>query len=162
MTSLYLSRLAPNSRHRGVQRDLADCYAMHQRILSGFPNGALHEHAREQFGVLFRVDQGRDGPVMLVQSRALPDWTRLPTTYLAEPAMLKQIDSTYDALETGMMQCSACALTLSSISARNLRRASAGEASAWSCQRRISLSGRVARAMRQVFGSSLCRRFRVE
>ena len=103
MTSLYLSRLAPNSRHRGVQRDLADCYAMHQRILSGFPNGALHEHAREQFGVLFRVDQGRDGPVMLVQSRALPDWTRLPTTYLAEPAMLKQIDSTYDALETGMM-----------------------------------------------------------
>jgi hypothetical protein len=46
MTMLYLSRLTLNPRQSVVQRDLADCYAMHQRILSGFPNGASEEHAR--------------------------------------------------------------------------------------------------------------------
>lgn len=102
MTTLYLSRLALSLRHRRVQHDIVDCYAMHQRILSGFPDVSAGEHTREQFGVLYRVEQGREGPLVLVQSRVMPDWGRLSDGYLAQPALVKQIDQSYATVQEGM------------------------------------------------------------
>lgn len=107
-TPLFLSRLVLNPMQRQVQHDLADCYAMHQRILSAFPDGIAekpqgHGHAREQFGVLYRVEVRRDGsPVALVQSRAAPDWSHLPSGYLSQPPAMKQIDGAYAAVRAGM------------------------------------------------------------
>jgi CRISPR system Cascade subunit CasE len=101
---MFLSKLILNTRDRAARRDLADCHDLHRTIMSAFPqsNGAA---AREEFSVLFRVDTGRDGKVvMLVQSRSEPDWSRLPDGYLLEaddnPAC-KPVLSHYARLETG-------------------------------------------------------------
>lgn len=104
MTILYLSRLALNPTQHQVQHDLADCYALHQRLLSAFPDGLAAGHARERFGMLYRVEQRRDGSlVAFVQAQALPDWSRLPARYLAQPPATKRIDSAYQALRAGMI-----------------------------------------------------------
>ncbi len=79
---MFLSKLILNIRDRAARRDLADCHNMHRTIMSAFPqaNGAA---ARDEFGVLFRVEIGRDGKVvLLVQSQIEPDWSRLPKDYL--------------------------------------------------------------------------------
>lgn len=109
-TPLFLSRLVLDPMQRQVQRDLADCYAMHQRILSAFPDEIADEyhghqrHARELLGVLYRVEQHRDGSLIaLVQSRAVPDWSRLPSGYLlVQPAAVKRLDGAYAAVQAGM------------------------------------------------------------
>ena len=103
MTMLYLSRLTLNPRMRRVQRDLADCYAMHQRVLSAFPDSSQGAHARERFGVLYRVDE-RSGELMaLVQSREAPNWSRLPNDYLTQAPLVKQIAPLYEALHEEML-----------------------------------------------------------
>lgn len=101
---MFLSKLILNVRDRAARRDLADCHNMHRTIMSAFPqaDGAA---VREEFGVLFRVDTGRDGKVvLLVQSRLEPDWLRLPDGYLLEadgnPAC-KPVLNHYAGLATG-------------------------------------------------------------
>lgn len=106
-TPLFLSRLVLDPTQRQVQRDLADCYAMHQRVLSAFPDAIAIGDARELLGVLYRVELRRDGaPLVLVQSRVAPDWSRLPSGYLllllAEPPAVKRIDAAYAAIQAGM------------------------------------------------------------
>lgn len=107
MTELYLSRLVLHAQSRRVQRDLADCYAMHQRILSAFPDasdGATVSKvttAREQFGVLYRIDATPHGLLVLVQSGVNPDWSRLPEGYLSAPAETKPVGAQYETLGTG-------------------------------------------------------------
>jgi CRISPR system Cascade subunit CasE len=73
---MYLSRLALNPRHRQVQRDLADCHALHRRVLAAFPATNPGADARAYFGVLYRLDiDPRSGiPILLVQSRIEPNW----------------------------------------------------------------------------------------
>jgi CRISPR system Cascade subunit CasE len=81
---MFLSKLILNPFTTSVRRDLADCHDLHRTIMSAFPqaDGAA---ARDEFGVLFRVETGRDGKVvLLVQSRVEPDWLRLPGGYLLE------------------------------------------------------------------------------
>jgi CRISPR system Cascade subunit CasE len=103
-TSLFLSKLILNQRSCEARRDLADCHDLHRTIMSAFPqaDGAA---ARDEFGVLFRVESRRDGKViLLVQSQVEPDWSRLPVGYLLEtggnPAC-KLVSSHYAGLETG-------------------------------------------------------------
>ena len=105
---MYLSRLILNERNRDARRDLADCQKLHRTIMAAFPQAPAAQEAREHFGVLHRLDAGRDGhPVLLVQSRAAPDWSRLPAGYLldsgGEPAnpACKSIDGGLDALQPG-------------------------------------------------------------
>jgi CRISPR system Cascade subunit CasE len=105
---MYLSRLILNERNRDARRDLADCQKLHRTVMAAFPQAPAGHDAREHFGVLHRLDAGRDGhPVLLVQSRAAPDWSRLPAGYLldsggqpANPAC-KSIDGGLDALQPG-------------------------------------------------------------
>lgn len=101
MSTLYLSRLALNPLRRDVQRDLANCHAMHQRVLTAFPDDPNIHQARERFGVLYRVEpsngDGSASVVVLVQSNAAPDWSRLPQGYAAL-SVVKDISASYSAL----------------------------------------------------------------
>jgi CRISPR system Cascade subunit CasE len=101
---LFLSRLFLNPHNRDVRRDLADCHNLHRTIMNAFPQ-ADGSAARDEFGVLFRVESQRDGKViLLVQSQVEPDWSRLLGGYLLEaggnPAC-KPVSSHYAGLETG-------------------------------------------------------------
>jgi len=103
-TNLFLSKLILNQRSCEARRDLANCHDLHRTIMSAFPqaDGAA---ARDEFGVLFRVESRRDGKViLLVQSQVEPDWSRLPEGYLLEaggnPAC-KPVSSHYAVLGTG-------------------------------------------------------------
>lgn len=73
---MYLSRLILNPRNREVQRDLADCHALHRRVMSLFPQTAPGTDARSHFRVLYRVDIAPHSgvPTVLVQSRVAPVW----------------------------------------------------------------------------------------
>src|SRR5256885_8575788 len=85
---IYLSRLILNPRSREVRRDLGDCHALHCTILKAFPpvNGETEAKAREQFGVLYRldIDQRKGRAVLLAQSLVEPDWSGLPPDYFLE------------------------------------------------------------------------------
>lgn len=98
---LYLSQLILNPRSPQARGDLSDCRAMHQRILSAFPDAPDVSAARERYGALFRVEALEGGARILAQSRERPDWSRLPQSYLRRPAALKRIDDRYDALVVG-------------------------------------------------------------
>lgn len=83
---MYLSKLVLNPRSRMVRRDLADCQSLHQTILSAFPAKSDGGGARQEFGLLHRLEPSRQGvaPVLLVQSLLAPDWKQLPVDYLAQ------------------------------------------------------------------------------
>jgi CRISPR system Cascade subunit CasE len=84
---MILSRLVLNPRSRQVARDLADCQQLHRTVLAAFPQAA-EGSARQQFGVLFRVEYSRGvPPVLLVQSRENPDFSLLPSGYLDQPPL---------------------------------------------------------------------------
>lgn len=87
---MYFSKLNLNPRSRDVRRDLADCQQLHRTLLSAFPK-AESDAARKEFGLLFRVETNlRLGTVnVLVQSKAQPDWTKLPSDRTGEPYNLQ-------------------------------------------------------------------------
>src|SRR5579884_1679374 len=100
---LYLSQLLLNGQNRRARSDLADCNALHERILSAFPDDPAVAAAREHFGVLFREEPRDEGSVgILVQSRVRPDWSRLPEGYLRVPAAEpKRVDELYGRIAVG-------------------------------------------------------------
>lgn len=98
---IYLSRLLLDARSREVQHELVDCHRLHGRVLSAFPQEAGLESARERFGVLYRVETGRQDPQLLVQSRHEPDWSRLPAGYRKATPECKRVDGYYERLAEG-------------------------------------------------------------
>lgn len=108
---IYLSRLVLNPRSHDVQRDLADCQAMHRTVMSAFPPApADGEGGREHFGVLYRLDvppHGQGLPTLLVQSRTCPDWSGLPRSYLlplgdeSDNPACKRVEDRYARLDVG-------------------------------------------------------------
>ncbi len=82
---MYLSKLILNPRVQSARYDLADCQAMHRRLLSAFGETEA-EAVRATFGLLYRVENdARIGiTLIIVQSKERPDWNRLPTQYLRE------------------------------------------------------------------------------
>lgn len=108
---LYLSRLLLDTQARMVQRDLANCHHLHRRILRAFPAKPAEAHARDHFGVLYRLEP-MDADVsllrLLVQSAAQPDWSELPERYVGmapdgqpNPAV-RRIDAEYARIQQGM------------------------------------------------------------
>ena len=82
---MYLSRLILDPRSRDVQRDLADCQRLHQRVMSLFPDVPDREDARARLGVLYRLEADtRRGYTLLVQSLVPPVWAALPEGYLLD------------------------------------------------------------------------------
>lgn len=107
----YLSRLILDMRHRAVRRDLADCHALHRRILGAFPDAPPEAPAREHFRLLYRVEPLAHDPWrlrLLVQSAVAPAWEHLPEHYLGEapdaganPAV-RPVDAEYAHIQPGM------------------------------------------------------------
>ncbi len=102
MEPLFLSRLFLDPRHRMVQRDLADCYVFHQRLVSAFP-GLPSEAARAHAQLLFRVEPHGSEVCIIAQSSILPEWSRLPENYLCRIAEVKTMHTVFDAIHTGML-----------------------------------------------------------
>jgi CRISPR system Cascade subunit CasE len=96
--TVWLARLRLNLRHRDVRRDLRDGVALHRRVMSLLPDG-LGEAARQQAGVLYRLDETREQPLLLVQSRLQPDNGKLPERYADFD--LRVLDPLLDALRPG-------------------------------------------------------------
>ncbi len=101
---LYLSQVLINGRSREARSDLGDCRALHQRILSAFPDAPDVSAAREHYSMLFRTEPLDGGARVLVQSRERPDWSRLPADYLLPPIVEpKRIDQRYATLAAGQV-----------------------------------------------------------
>ena len=81
---MYLSRLLLDPRSRTVRQDTANCYALHQRVMEGFPSVQADGNARARLGILHRLDVEPRGNLwrLLVQSRVEPSWRALPSGYL--------------------------------------------------------------------------------
>jgi len=100
---MFLSKLSLNLKSRAVQRDLADCQAIHRRIMAAFPQALAGANAREHFGVLYRLDFDRSGAFLLIQSRVKPDWSQLPSDYVSGgvPGESKEVAAAYAGLAVG-------------------------------------------------------------
>ncbi len=106
---LFLSRLLLDSGDRAARADLADCAALHRRVMSAFLDIEDRVDARATMGILHRIDtDSRTGQIsLLVQSGVAPDWSRLPNGYLTtgsdgvvNPAS-KRIEGAYAQIELG-------------------------------------------------------------
>ncbi len=102
---MYLYRIHLNPRSKQARRDLADPYQMHATLCRAFfpeeircPPGAL----------LWRLEPetDREGrPRVLIQSHETPDWTRLPSDWLAyaDPGLDLAQRLRLDSLDTGQV-----------------------------------------------------------
>jgi CRISPR system Cascade subunit CasE len=95
-----------NPRTQIVRRDLADCQAMHRRMLSAFEE-VNTSAARAELGVLYRVESdAQTGAIsVLVQSSEEPEWSRLPACYLSDNEQnppCKSISNSYATVQGGM------------------------------------------------------------
>ncbi|MEU8380640.1 type I-E CRISPR-associated protein Cas6/Cse3/CasE [Streptosporangium sp. NPDC048865] len=96
----WLVRILPDLRRRDVNNDLADPDRLHKRMMMLVPD-EMGEQARAQTGVLFRVEDTRNGLQLLVQSTTKPDLSRLPDGY-GEIAM-RELDGLLTRLKPGAL-----------------------------------------------------------
>ncbi len=76
----WLVRITLDPRHPQVRDDLGDAARMHQRMMTLLPEN-LGLGARSLAGLLYRVEENREGVRILAQTRLEPDTSRLPTGY---------------------------------------------------------------------------------
>ncbi len=86
---MFLSKLVLNLRNSKARRDLGCPYDLHRTLMNGYP----YPRDQQRCDLLFRVESTRMGPpVVLVQTQAEPDWSRLPSGYLLQRADFKPLD----------------------------------------------------------------------
>jgi CRISPR system Cascade subunit CasE len=98
---VFLSKLTFNVQSREFRRDLADVHDMHRTVMSAFsqhPNAAAF---RQAHNVLWRLDPTGAGYLQYVQSDTEPDWTKLPTGHLTQPAEVRSLQPVLDAVRAG-------------------------------------------------------------
>jgi CRISPR system Cascade subunit CasE len=78
--SAWLTQITPDYRNHAVYRDLRDAMRVHKLVMSLMPDG-LGEEPRRQAGVLYRIEDARNGARVLVQTAIEPDLTKLPAEY---------------------------------------------------------------------------------
>jgi CRISPR system Cascade subunit CasE len=96
----WLVRILPDLRRREVNNDLADPDRLHKRMMMLIPD-EMGERARSQGGVLFRVEDTRNGLQLLIQTTMKPDLSRLPDGY-GEIA-LRELDGLLTRLTSGAL-----------------------------------------------------------
>ncbi|WP_424534222.1 type I-E CRISPR-associated protein Cas6/Cse3/CasE [Sphaerisporangium viridialbum] len=94
----WLVRILPDLRRRDVNNDLADPDRLHKRMMMLVPDD-MGDRARAQTGVLFRLEDIRNGVQLLVQTTMKPDLSRLPDGY-GELA-LRELDALLGRLKPG-------------------------------------------------------------
>lgn len=80
MTTATLTRILLNPRSTAVRKDLADADGLHKTVMRLAPDG-IGDSARQQAGILFRLDRTQTGDVLLIQSLLPPDLHHLPIDY---------------------------------------------------------------------------------
>jgi CRISPR system Cascade subunit CasE len=81
MTSpLWITQLTPDLRSPDALRDLRDAVRLHRRIMALFPSG-LGPQARQNAGILFRIEETQAGVFVLIQSALEPSPAALPRSY---------------------------------------------------------------------------------
>ncbi|MEU7942397.1 type I-E CRISPR-associated protein Cas6/Cse3/CasE [Microbispora bryophytorum] len=94
----WLIRILPDLRRRDVTKDMADPDQLHKRMMTLVPDD-LGADPRAQAGVLFRLEDTRNGVQILVQTRIEPQLSRLPDGY--GEAATRQLDGLLDRLQKG-------------------------------------------------------------
>ncbi len=97
--SVWLTSITLDTRNAAVRRDLANVDNLHRRVMSLILDG-LGPNARQQAGVLYRLEASHDRPRLLVQSLVEPDLARLPANY--GRARGGKLDPLLDALRPGL------------------------------------------------------------
>jgi CRISPR system Cascade subunit CasE len=97
--SVWLTGVVLDSRNAAVRRDLRNVDGLHRRVMSLIPDG-LGPHARQEAGVLYRLEVSRDRLRLLVQSLVEPEFTRLPAGY--GHGRTGKLDLLLDALRPGL------------------------------------------------------------
>lgn len=77
---MWLTRITPDQRRRDVQDDLDDTVKMHRRVMTLAEDG-LGDQARQQAGILYRIETAPSGVHLLVQTRNEPRIEQLPAGY---------------------------------------------------------------------------------
>lgn len=95
----WLMRILPDLKRRDVGRDLRDPDLLHKRLMSLVPDD-IGERARATAGVLFRVDETRQGTHLLVQTLMKPELERLPDGY--GEISVKELDTLIGNLRAGV------------------------------------------------------------
>lgn len=104
---MYLSVLKLNPLSPNVRRDMSDVTEMHRTVMRAFPETEPGKNARQEYGVLYRLDVFRStGEIWLyVQSRVEPNWERLPRYYVIEgdpeAIRMKSLTSAYAQIHNG-------------------------------------------------------------
>lgn len=76
----WLTRIVLDTRRQDVRHDLRDAVALHQRVMQLVPD-QYPGRPRQAAGVLFRFEDDRVRPSLLVQTRVRPVPSRLPVWY---------------------------------------------------------------------------------
>nr|WP_241755831.1 type I-E CRISPR-associated protein Cas6/Cse3/CasE [Actinomadura sp. RB99] len=75
-----MTQIALDLRNPDARRDLGDAVRAHRRVMSLVPDG-LGDQARRKAGVLYRIEQARSGPRLLIQTQYQPEGHKLPDGY---------------------------------------------------------------------------------
>ncbi|GLZ78349.1 type I-E CRISPR-associated protein Cas6/Cse3/CasE [Actinorhabdospora filicis] len=78
--TLHLTRITLNPADRNAITDLGDLQRLHRRLMLLVPDD-LGDRARQQAGVLFRIDETASRTAILIQTRAEPGVDRIPSGY---------------------------------------------------------------------------------
>lgn len=74
--SLWLTQIVLNSRHPVVQKALSDARIMHSHVMA-LVTSTRGAQPRLEAGVLYRIENSRSGPLLLVQTRPKPEVSEL-------------------------------------------------------------------------------------
>ncbi|WP_327713734.1 type I-E CRISPR-associated protein Cas6/Cse3/CasE (plasmid) [Streptomyces sp. NBC_00464] len=94
-----LARIRLNPHHRAVQRDIHDADQMHKTLMRMVPDH-LGDHARQQTGLLYRLDTDDDGHTLLVQAAHPLNTAGLPHGY--GNADTRELAPMFQALHDGL------------------------------------------------------------
>lgn len=98
--SVHLALITLNLRHADVRRDLANATGLHRRLMGLIPDD-LGPSARQQAGLLYRLEADHRTPHVLVQAHVPLDLTRIPADYTTTPADQKDITRALTSLRAG-------------------------------------------------------------
>src|SRR5690625_7916191 len=91
----WLTRITLNHRHTGIGALLADANRLHRELMWLAPDD-LGDQPRQRAGLLYRVETGPTGPVLLVQTAVDPRTDRL-TDGLAATCATRELAPLLDA-----------------------------------------------------------------
>lgn len=139
----YLTRITLNPRSRTAGWDLTNRHGLHRSVMALIP----HQHvecARQQAGVLYRLESDQHGHRLLVQSHDPLDTSRLPVGY-ASSVEERNLSALLDWLRPGCRiayRCDASAsVSIHSHGRRGKKRQISGPAAADWWQRKMAVAG---------------------